>query len=189
LATTYSRSAAISLALFVVIVLVGGRREPWAWLLCGAVAAGFLFGSVAFDSGWKTKGEVSTSTTTVDTGRVERAKEALRLFDRQPIVGVGPGRYVIELESIDHVDSLPAHNVVLHALAEAGIVAAVLTAALLTLLGVRALQTGWATLAVFAVPVLFFLLDAYPYIFPTGLAVTGLWLGLILTPDREPSVV
>jgi hypothetical protein len=188
LATTYSRAALLSLLVFVVLLLFsrgGDARKRSARLLAAAVAIGFVFGAVAFGNGWHTKGENSTSSSAVDSDRRVRAQEALRLIDSQPILGVGPGRYTIALESVEHSQLLPAHNVVLHEAAEGGVLAGALTALLLVLLAVHAWRDGFDATAVFALPVLFFVLDAYPYVFPTGLAASGIWLGMVFSARRH----
>ncbi|MCB0961663.1 MAG: hypothetical protein KDB04_19320, partial [Acidimicrobiales bacterium] len=50
--------------------------------------------------------------------------------------------------------------------------------ALLGLLGLRVLRGGAWTGAVVVPLVPFLLLDAYPYVFATGLAASAIWLGL-----------
>jgi O-antigen ligase len=145
------------------------------------VAIGFVFGAIAFGDGWHAKGERSTSSANVDSDRRVRAQEALRLIDSQPLLGVGPGRYTIALESVRHDDLLPAHNIVLHEGAEGGVLAGILTGVLLIALAVYVFREGVETTAVFLLPALFLVLDAYPYVFPTGLGVSALWLGVLFT--------
>jgi O-antigen ligase len=183
IATTYSRAALLSLLAFVVLVLVAGGsagRKRSLRLLAAAVVIGFTFGAVAFGDGWHAKGQASTGAG-VDSDRHVRAQEALRLIDTQPIFGVGPGRYTIALDSVEHAQLLPAHNIVLHEAAEAGVFAGVLTALLLLALLARSWRGGVETTAVFVLPALFLVLDAYPYVFPTGLAVGALWLGMLFS--------
>jgi O-antigen ligase len=173
----------LSLILFAVVLLAAGGpadRKRSHRLLCLVLALGFVFGAVAFGNGWHAKGQASTGAG-ADSGRHVRAQEAMRLIDAQPVFGVGPGRYTIALESVQHSDLLPAHNMVLHDAAEAGVLAGVLTTLLLAALALRAWRGGAETTAVFVAPVLFFVLDAYPYVFPTGLAVSALWLAMVFS--------
>ncbi|HEY2814059.1 MAG TPA: O-antigen ligase family protein [Acidimicrobiales bacterium] len=187
LSITYSRAALLSLLLFGVLMLVA--RGPHARrhvlrLMAAAVAIGFVVGALSFGDGWHAKG-AQTAGANADSSRRVRAQEALRLIEKQPAVGVGPGRYTIALESVRHSELLPAHNVVLQEAAEGGILAGVLSGLLLLALTVHAWRSGLETTAVFALPVLFFVLDAYPYVFPSGLAASAVWLGVLLTTPSQ----
>ncbi len=187
LATTYSRTAVLGLGVGL-LVLLGAwvRRRDLALLLAvGAVAFGLLVGAVGFGDGWIAKGQTSTDTRSVDTGRRDRLQEAWRLIERDPLVGVGPGRYVEALRSVPHTDLLPAHDLVAQEAAEGGILAGILSAAILAGLAWRSLRRGAWSVAVLAPFGAFLLLDSYPFAFPTGLVVSGCWLGL-LTVEALP---
>jgi hypothetical protein len=82
------------------------------------------------------------------------------------------------LAESEREEYLPAHNLVAHEAAELGIVGGLAAGALLGLLGLRVLRGGSWTAAIVAPMVPFLLLDAYPYVFATGLAISALWLGL-----------
>jgi hypothetical protein len=80
---------------------------------------------------------------------------------------------------VPHRDSLPAHDLSLQVAAEEGIAAGVLVTIALGLLTVRCFARGLDALLVLLPPVPFLLLDAYPYVFPLGIAGSGVWLGLL----------
>ena len=67
-----------------------------------------------FGDGWASKSADSVDGRSVDSGRRDRATEAVRLVRREPLVGVGPGRYVIALEDVEHTELRPAHDLPLH---------------------------------------------------------------------------
>ena len=145
IAVTYSRAALLSLVTFAAVALLArGSTDRKRALrgLAAMVAIGFVFGAIAFGDGWHAKGARSTSSANVDSDRRVRAQEALRLIDSQPLLGVGPGRYTIALESVRHDDLLPAHNIVLHEGAEGGVLAGILTALLLIALAVYVFREG-----------------------------------------------
>jgi O-antigen ligase len=125
------------------------------------------------------KSSDSLTADTAGTGRSERAKEALRLVRKEPVVGVGPGLYVIALRDVEHQLLLPAHDVVLHEAAEGGVLAGVLSLVALLAFGLRALRRGVASLCCFLSLAPFFVFDSYPYVFATGLVVAALWVGLV----------
>jgi hypothetical protein len=60
-----------------------------------------------------------------------------------------------------------------------GIAGGIAVTALLALLGLRVLRGGAWTGAVALPMIPFLLLDAYPYVFATGLALAAIWLGLV----------
>jgi O-antigen ligase len=191
-ATTYSRAGLLSIAAIVLFGAIGPRdeaRRKAVRLMAGVIAVGFIIGAVSFGNGWWTRSQSAQTgqIESVDSGRTERAKEALRLVDAHPVTGVGPGRYVIALETVKHQKDilLPAHNVVLHVAAEAGVVGGLLMAALGLALVVRYARAGAFTMAVFMSLAFFFVLDAYPYVFPSGLALAGLWLGFVESARTE----
>jgi O-antigen ligase len=192
LATTYGRAVALTLVIIGGIALFA-RGDPVSRRtrrqFAGAIALGFLVGAVGLGNGWWTRAQdTSRGGQNVDDERGSYAQAAGELIRDHPLLGVGPGRYTIALESIPHTTLLPAHNAVLLEAAEAGVVAGALTAALLVALALRALRAGPHAAIVFCALILFFLLDAYPYTFPAGLALSGLWLGLQERARREPEV-
>lgn len=179
IAVTYSRASLLALVPIVVVCAVVGRRRAAFAITAAAIVIGFALGATLFGDGWVAKSSDSLAADTAGTGRSERAKEALRLVREEPVVGVGPGRYVIALHDVEHQLLLPAHNVVLQEAAEGGVLAGALTLVALVALGLRALRRGAAALCCFLTLVPFFVFDSYPYVFATGLVVAALWVGLI----------
>jgi len=154
-------------------------------MLAGVASTGLTMGT-----GWYGRAGSSTSLQSADSGRLDRAREGIDLFGDNPIVGVGPGRYTIALAEHGDVAPLPPHNIVLHAAAEAGVVAGAAVALVVVLLTLRYLRTpqgptglresgNTATTAAFVLLVPYFVFDAFPYVFPVGLFLTALWLGLL----------
>ncbi len=106
--------------------------------------------------------------------------------------GVGPGRYVIALtekygqEPNPRVGFFkPVHNLPLLAAAEGGVPAGLLMTALLLAAAWRAFAGGRAGLAIYAAYLPFVVLDHFPYSFPMGMILTGVWLGAIELLARE----
>lgn len=187
IAVTYSRASLLGLAPAAVLVLLASRRSGWRILRASfvVVAIGFVAAALVFGTGWTSRLEDTTGDNTA-SGRSERWREAADLASDNLLLGVGPGRYTIELS--DRSDSttfpLPAHNVLAHSAAELGVVGAGLVA----ILGVFALlfarRRGALALAAVLLVVPFFLLDAYPYVIPTGIATTALLACVVLSTPK-----
>ena len=178
---TYTRSGALGqVALLVCLVL--GRRDRRVLLpAAAAIVVGLAIGAASFGDGWMARADVTTGRdpgASADSNRSERLREAWELIESAPITGVGPGRYVEALAETERIEYLPAHNLVAHQAAELGVAGGVLTLALLALLLLRVWRGGAWTAAIVVPMVPFLLLDAYPYVFATGLAASALWLGL-----------
>lgn len=183
---TYSRAGALGLTTAVVILAAVGRRRERRLLAVAAlaIAVGFGVTALGLGDGWHARYQTSTDTATVDTGRVDSARDALRVIGDHAAFGVGPGRYVVALAGVDHRGLLqPPHDFALHAMAELGLVAGLAVSALAAVAALRRLRAGavFAAASVLIAP--FFLFDAYPYAFPVGLALTALWLALA-QPDE-----
>jgi len=188
LATTYSRAVLVTLLVIVgILVLARGetavrqRRRKVA----AAIAVGFLLAAISFGDGWISRGSTTSSGQNLSSSRGDYIRDALRLTRDHPFLGVGPGRYTIALQSVPHKDLLPVHNFPLLEAAEGGVLAGVLAAALLVAIAWRALRRGVMTMVVFSSLALFYVLDAYPVVFATGLAVSAVWLGLQEIADDE----
>jgi hypothetical protein len=194
IAVTYTRAGAIGQVMLLVCLVLGRRDRRLLLPAALAIVLGLGIGAVAFGDGWLARADTTTSGAagTVDSNRGQRLQEARELVASSPIVGVGPGRYVDALSETERIEYLPAHNLVAHQAAELGVVGGVLTLALLALLALRVWRGGAWTGAVVVPVVPFLLLDAYPYVFATGLAVSAVWLGLArasLTPaDAAPDL-
>ncbi|MFN8018503.1 MAG: O-antigen ligase family protein [Acidimicrobiales bacterium] len=181
IAITYSRAALVGQIVLVVCLLLARADRRTTALAVGAIALGLLVGAVGFGDGWVAKGDITTGSSKVasaDGSRSKRLKEAKSLIDTTPVLGVGPGRYVDALAETDLVEYLPAHDLIAQDTAEMGYLGGLLALALLALLALRALRGGAWTAALVGAMVPFLLLDAYPYVFATGLAISALWLGL-----------
>ena len=185
---TYSRSAALG-QVAIVVAAVASRRERRVLLpVAAAVLAGLLIGGASFGDGWAAKADTTTNAAAVDSNRRVRIEESIDLMRSSPAVGVGPGRYVAALAETHRAEYLPAHDLVAQQGAELGVLGYGLSAALLGLLALRAWRGGAWTMVVAAPLVPFLLLDAYPYVFATGLALSAIWLGLVRTSLRpEPA--
>lgn len=191
LGVTYSRAAAIGIAA-AVIALLWPRRDQRTdpstriymvaacVMLAGVAATGLTMGD-----GWYSRASTSTSLQSADSGRLDRAREGLELIGDHPIAGVGPGRYTIALAENGDSAPLPPHNVVLHAAAEAGVVAGAAVTAIGLLLARRYLRSPRETTAAFVLIVPYFVFDAYPYVFPVGIFLSALWLGLLERARRR----
>lgn len=180
-AVTFSRAAVLGLGAVVVLTVVAAvaRRDRRAALVALVLVVGLAVGGTAFGDGWRARSAATSNAASVDSGRRDRAAEAVRLARTEPLVGVGPGRYVIALRDVRHQDLLPAHDLPLQVGAEAGILAGVLAAIAFLALGWRSLVRGLDSLLVFVPLAPLFLLDAYPYALPGGIALSGIWLGLL----------
>ncbi|QXC61698.1 O-antigen ligase family protein [Aquihabitans sp. G128] len=192
IAVTYTRSGLIGQVLLLAVLAVDRRRWRQLLPIAAAIALGLLVGAVGFGDGWVARGEVSVGANP-SSDRGQRVDESLELLRGDPITGVGPGRYVTALAEEPRATYLPAHDVVLHEAAELGVLGGAATLALLALLVWRALRRGTWALAL-TVPMLpFLVLDAFPYTFSTGLALSAIWLGLVrramLPEATDPSTL
>lgn len=193
IAITYTRAGALGQVLLVVCLLLGRADRRVLAVAAVAVLLGLGVGGLAFGDGWLARGSATTGqdeNASADSNRGERLKEARELIESEPVLGVGPGRYVDALSETDRVEYLPAHNLVAQSAAELGIAGGLAALGLLVLLGLRVLRGGAWSGAVILPIVPFLLLDAYPYVFATGLATSAIWLGLArasLEPAEEAS--
>jgi hypothetical protein len=185
---TYSRSAVIGQVILVVAALASRRDRRALLPVVAAVLVGLAIGMSAFGNGWVAKSAQTTNSSQVDSNRRVRIEESIQLMRSNPAVGVGPGRYVAALDCSRHDECLPAHDLVAQEGAELGVLGYVVTAGLLALLGLRAWRGGSWTFAVVGPMLPFLVLDAYPYVFATGLALSAVWLGLVHASLRpEPT--
>jgi len=185
-AFTYSRAAAVSCAILLVGVAVDAvlARERTRWLALAALTLGVVVPLAFSTAGW-TKRAQDTAGNSVDTGRGHLIHQSLHVLREYPILGVGPGRYVIVLRA-EHTDPRPSggvlkpvHNVPLLAAAEGGVLAGALAVLLYVVLGWRAWRTGPLAFTVFALYVPITMLDHFAYSFPQGLAMTAVWIGVL----------
>jgi O-antigen ligase len=196
---TYTRAGAIGQVLLVVCLLLGRHERRLMLPAAAAIVVGLAIGGASFGDGWLAKSEVTLNadgTQNVSSSRGERLREAQELFESSPLTGVGPGTYVDALHDRERKEYLPAHNLVAHEAAELGAIGALAVVALLGLLGLRILRGGAWTGAVIVPIIPFLVLDAYPYVFATGIALAAAWLGLArvsldaaatAVPEAEPT--
>jgi hypothetical protein len=147
---------------------------------------------------WNADGWLSRADNTVSSGdpgalRGSLFRQARGLLEDDPIVGVGPGNYVLALQERPDLKALnpqpprPVHSVPALVVVEGGLVA--LPGVLLLIAAImwqarRAGAVGWVLVGSFAP---FLLLDHLAWSFPQGLVLTGLWLGLLdLVAVSEP---
>jgi O-antigen ligase len=155
-------------------------------ILIGAVVAAALGAGLNY-SGWvdRAGSSVSGSASDVTSNRTQLVRQANELFADNPIVGVGPGRYVEALERRPDVVKLatqsprPVHVVPYLVLVEGGLVA--LPA--LLLLGWYVARSSWragaAGFGLTAAVLPFLLLDHLNWSVPQGLLLIALWLGTL----------
>ncbi|MCU1450515.1 MAG: hypothetical protein JWP02_2685 [Acidimicrobiales bacterium] len=190
---TYSRAGVLGFGVAVLIVATGllRGRATRAWYLPAVIAlcVGAAIPALVWNSGWvsRTKQSVSArSGSQLSTDRGRLIREADGLIADHPIVGVGPGRYVIALrdrydeEGKKHAGVFkPVHNLPLLLAAEGGIPAGLAMTLLLLVVGWQAFRSGPWALALYVAYLPFALLDHFPYSFPQGLIITGFWLGVL----------
>lgn len=184
---TYSRASLLALIPSAVLVLFVAGRSATRALAYGALAAalGFAFSAATFGDGWYARYEQSTGTN-ASSGRTTLWSDAIDMAADHAVVGVGPGRYTIALSERSYDGQLlPAHNVVLHYAAELGVIGGALVAALAYAVAIAVARRG----PIAALPAIglapFFLLDAYPYTFTTGLAITALAAAIATTAEER----
>lgn len=181
LAVTYTRGGLLGQLMLLVCLVLGRGRSQRRLMLPAALAVvvGLAVGGVAFGDGWVARSKVDTAAgANLSTNRTLRLREAEALLRAHPVTGVGPGNYVDALHDQKRLEYLPAHDLVAQDAAEMGIAGGIAVLALLALLGLRVLRGGAWTGAIVLPMMPFLLLDAYPYVFATGLALAAIWLGL-----------
>lgn len=192
---TYTRAGAIGQVALVACLLLGRADRRALRAAAVAIVLGLGVGGLAFGDGWLARGATTTGadgSSNPDSSRSVRLAEARELIEDHPLTGVGPGRYVDALAEVEREEYLPAHNLIAHSAAELGLLGGAAVLALLGLLVLRAWRGGAWAMALFLPIAPFLLLDAYPYVFATGIATSGLWLGLLraastgAAPDGAP---
>lgn len=194
---TYSRMsvlavAAVATTLFVGRFLTGDR----AFVALAVLLLGVGVPSLLSLDGWISRAQQSVDTTgagldAITSSRGALVQNASDVIGSDPIVGVGPGRYALELEARDVVppggEVVPVHNVPMLIAAEGGVVTGLVALGGLIWLGWRALRGGPGAAALYVGYVPFLMLDHFPYDSPQGLAMTGAWIGAVLAIDATTS--
>jgi hypothetical protein len=172
LAVTFSRA-----------MLLGLVPAAALWCIARRDRIGLACTTIVFASGWTTRAQQTTASG-ADRGRVALAEHGLGIAADHPVTGIGPARYVIALaeDPATDVELLPPHNIVVQAAAELGIAGGVIVALTGLWFARRLLHRSALIIGGAGLLVPFLLLDAYPYVFPTGLAISAIWIGLLENP-------
>ena len=189
LGLTYSRMSVLAL-LLIGVVAVGWRFSPptLRWQTVAAAAVGSAVPALVTSSGWLLRVHESgiggdgsgAGLDAASSGRVTFIRQSWELITGNPLLGVGPGRYLQALGALHPHESFtfPVHNVPLLVTAECGVAAGLVMAALLVVSGWSAVRSGPRTTAVFVAYLPFTLLD-WPYGQQQAVMVFGLWLALV----------
>lgn len=182
----YGRTVAVALGLACASLVRAARSSiPHRWALA-ALLLGAGVPALAAADGWL--GSVSRGTAT-DRGAM--IGQAFAIVADEPLLGVGPGRYLDALRARPelHVTREPqnVHNVPLMVAAEIGAPAGIVVIALLVLLGWNALRAGAPATTLYLAYLPWMILDVLPYATPQGVVLTALWLGFLRAWTRRPS--
>lgn len=189
IATTFGRTAAVSLAVgsvsLVVASLVYGDRS-WIRSLA-SLTVPFMGIVAALNSGWRVRFEDVRQGNTNNRG--DLLSQAVDLVSENLAFGVGPGRY----SQVVPPDQLfVVHNVPLATAVEMGLVGATLMIAILTIAAMRSMRRP-ATVALFASLLPWMVFDNLHIVFTTGVAMFAVWLALSMgdlesdVPDDKPT--
>src|SRR5581483_2984186 len=193
---TFSRAGAAGALLLIGGFAVAGRRLACRRVAAGAAVAlalGVAVPAAVWSAGWHLRASDTTSASSaasLTTDRATLVHQSFSLLRREPVTGVGPGRYVPALTTADHfrLGSLvkPVHNLPLLIGAEGGAVALALAVLLFAAVGWRALRAGAVATAIYLAYIPFSMLDHFPYTFPQGLVITAVWLGVLDALSTRP---
>ncbi len=182
---TFSRSALLGLVAIVGALIVGGLRGDRSSFAIAAVlvAAGVV--AVALTaSGWTTRVEQSavSNLDEASLGRVTLTEQAFTLIAAEPLFGVGPGRFIPEIEDrglTDEEHPFIVHSYVLALTAENGVLAGLIVLTLLVWLGFAAVRSGPDTGAAYFALVPLLVFDVLHYVYPSPQLMFGVWLGVL----------
>jgi hypothetical protein len=189
---TYSRGALAGVIVAIGALAPRARRDVARRIAIASLAVGIGVPGLLTWSGWVARGE-QFGEERADSGRGILLLQGLAVFAMEPLVGVGPGRYMAAVRTLTDDPAiktrlLPTHDVPLLAAAESGVLAGAIVVVLLGALLVRAIRDrDDAALALYVVLLPFWLLDPLPYSLPQGIVLTGLWLGALDVAHRDPS--
>lgn len=168
--------------LLCVPVMLGAVRAPAYRVPLLSWVGGAVVAVLVTRQGWQHR--VTQETGSLDAfsnGRVELARQALRLFQADPLLGVGAGRYVLVQEQVSGAapETYPVHNVPLLILAETGVVGFLGVLIVLAALALRAARGSAASKLCFLAYLPFLFVDV-PYALPMGACLLGAWVGIVL---------
>lgn len=182
-----SRTAVLASVICASVLAIhrGGSEGPWRRRrhLIGALvlAVGTSAGIALNLDGWSTR--TSTLGGDPSSGRSALVAQARGLFASSPVLGVGPGRYVLELSSradlqrLSKEPPLPVHVVPLLILVEGGVVT-IPALLLFVIAGWNRIKTGGAPAwLIVAATAPFLLLDHSAWTYPQGMFLLALSAG------------
>lgn len=176
-ATSFGRSAALSVFALSGVYGVGWLLYRKRQYIVGTVVptGAFAISAVLAGSAWLTRASPESSI------RLTLVTQALEFARDHPLFGIGPMRYgpLIAQMNIAQIHQFIVHNVPLIVTAEYGIIAGLAFVLWLTGLGVRALSSSIASVALFIVVAPYLLLDHMHYVDPSGIAMLGVWLVML----------
>jgi O-Antigen ligase len=175
------RAAFLGVAVLTFTMLVALLIRPTIRrnVLCGLVVIGLgsAIGCGSTRNGWKSRS--TSATITKDAGRPAMYKQAFRLWESSPIVGVGTGRYNVALLGRPDLTSLtneflPVHDVPLQLAAETGLVGLGTTLGFVFLLWKRLRSVGLLVVMPAATIAPFLIFDVFHWAIPTGTLQVGM---------------
>jgi O-antigen ligase len=181
---TSGRSSTLTIGILGVVLLVGGLvrkriRCEVALAITVLVSAGSIGLFTALPQ-WQSR-KATSNVGASNSERIDLMKQSVKLWERSPIVGVGPGRYhagILEHPELVLADTdLPVHNIGLLFLAETGLVGLIGALGFLGLLVKRARRVPLLDLlpAVAFVPYLLF--DVMHVVLPDSVLQLAVLIG------------
>ncbi len=181
MATTFSRTAALSVMLLGIVYAVVWFRRRRRELAISALIVSIpaIVTGLVLHSMWL--GRAAESLALQTSGRGKFMARAFEIIGDNILVGVGPAQYGPTLVSMGLTgsDTLMVHSVPLMITVEYGVVIGVLAVIWSIAMGVRATRSSVYALGVFLAVVPFLLLDNLHYVFPSGIASVGLWVAVL----------
>jgi len=178
LGVTFSRSGVLGLGLALACLCwVAWRHDRRYGPIAVCLALGLVFAAMLAARGWTGRIYQTIHSPTVNafsSGRVTMYQDSVGVARDNLIVGTGPGRIP--------ANTLPVNDVILLISEQAGVVAAIVAAGVVALLGMRAFKQGPLAASVFVALVPFVVFDFFLYGIPQGPAMAGLWAGAVCSP-------
>ena len=186
--TTFSRAGGIAIAIMLgayVWGFVRSRDRYFGPLLNTSIPIATT-GALLWE-GWLSafqKGVQAGDLDSVSSGRLTMMLDSLRIAGSAPITGVGPGRYIQVLaqnrpELVGSNALSIVHSVPFALGSEAGILIGVAYLFYMIGLGVRALRTSSAALAVFGSLITFIVFDKFTYSNGNAILLAAVWLATL----------
>lgn len=195
-ALSFGRSVILGFAVLLVALAVAAYRSAhWRPTLV-ALTAGFLIPAALFAGSWSARIEQTSTGDQIGVPtnvRFQLAEDAISLIEQEWLLGLGPGRYAIELErrlDVDSSNAYPVHDVPLYLLAELGVVLGGAVLLLLARATVSIFRHGMAGVALVTAPLGLILFDVLHLVDPIGILLLLLTLGagaqLTVVRERTP---